>query len=91
MARPRAADDFAAIRARMEELRRERNPAPPSEEELRRTGRLPGSLIGEGRPAESERGREGGRGDWWRSYRGGRGGPGGVRRPLAAGARIART
>ncbi len=28
MTRPRAADDFATIRARMEELRRERAPAP---------------------------------------------------------------
>jgi hypothetical protein len=28
MGRPRAADDFAAIRARIEELRRERAPAP---------------------------------------------------------------
>jgi hypothetical protein len=32
MARPRAADDFAAIRARMEELRRERQPAPSAED-----------------------------------------------------------
>jgi hypothetical protein len=34
MSRPRAADDFATIRSRMEELRRERvplsQPAPPS-------------------------------------------------------------
>jgi hypothetical protein len=29
--RPRAADDFATIRARMEELRRERAPAPKKE------------------------------------------------------------
>jgi hypothetical protein len=29
--RPRAADDFATIRARMEELRRERAPAPAKE------------------------------------------------------------
>ncbi len=28
MARPRAADDFATIRARIDELRRERMPAP---------------------------------------------------------------
>jgi hypothetical protein len=28
MGRPRAADDFAAIRARIEELRRERAPTP---------------------------------------------------------------
>jgi hypothetical protein len=32
MARPRAADDFAAIRARLEELRRERQPTPSSED-----------------------------------------------------------
>ena len=31
MTRPRAADDFATIRARMEELRRERAPAPKRE------------------------------------------------------------
>ena len=30
MARPRAADDFTTIRARMEELRRERLPAQPA-------------------------------------------------------------
>lgn len=64
MARPRAADDFAAIRARMEELRRERGPAPP-EEEPRRVGRLPGSL-GEGHPAGSDRERRGERGEWLR-------------------------
>jgi hypothetical protein len=29
MPQPRAADDFAAIRARMEALRRERQPEPP--------------------------------------------------------------
>jgi hypothetical protein len=38
--RPRAADDFATIRARMEELRRERSPGPPAEEEPR-GGRQP--------------------------------------------------
>jgi hypothetical protein len=32
MGRPRAADDFAAIRARIEELRRERAPAPAQPE-----------------------------------------------------------
>jgi hypothetical protein len=32
MARPRAADDFAAIRARIEELRRERLQAAPDHE-----------------------------------------------------------
>ena len=31
MTRPRAADDFATIRARMEELRRERAPEPKKE------------------------------------------------------------
>ncbi|MBV9686001.1 MAG: hypothetical protein JO096_02165 [Alphaproteobacteria bacterium] len=31
MTRPRAADDFATIRARMEELRRERAPTPQKE------------------------------------------------------------
>ena len=31
MTRPRAADDFTTIRARMEELRRERAPAPKKE------------------------------------------------------------
>jgi hypothetical protein len=34
--RPRAADDFAAIRARMEELRREREQAHSAESELHR-------------------------------------------------------
>jgi hypothetical protein len=33
MARPRVADDFAAIRARIEELRRERVPAPAEPEQ----------------------------------------------------------
>jgi hypothetical protein len=32
MTRPRVADDFAVIRARMEELRRERVPAPAEPE-----------------------------------------------------------
>jgi hypothetical protein len=32
MARPRAADDFEVIRARMEQLRRERQPAPSAED-----------------------------------------------------------
>jgi hypothetical protein len=34
--RPRAADDFATIRARMEELRREREGTKPSEKEAQR-------------------------------------------------------
>jgi hypothetical protein len=53
--RPRAADDFAAIRARMEELRREREGTKPREEVQRdpplpRGGsiRWPPSEIGEG-------------------------------------------
>ena len=36
MTRPRAADDFAAIRTRMQELRREREGAQASEGELPR-------------------------------------------------------
>ena len=43
MTRPRAADDFATIRARMEELRRERAPAPKKE------GRDPESAASGGR------------------------------------------
>ena len=35
MNRPRAADDFATIRARLEELRREREAVPTSESEFR--------------------------------------------------------
>jgi hypothetical protein len=35
MTRPRAADDFSAIRARMEELRRERAGAQAAESDLR--------------------------------------------------------
>jgi hypothetical protein len=67
MARPRAADDFATIRARMEELRRERILAPPSREEPRWTGRLPRSPDdGHGRSAGSERGRPEERGEWLR-------------------------
>jgi hypothetical protein len=36
MTRPRAADDFATIRARMEELRREREGAQAGESDLQR-------------------------------------------------------
>ena len=39
MTRPRAADDFATIRARMEELRRERAPAPKDPEAATSGGR----------------------------------------------------
>ena len=38
MGRPRAADDFATIRARMEELRRERSPAPSGRDDARPVG-----------------------------------------------------
>ena len=54
--RPRAADDFATIRARMEELRREREWAQAAENELQRdppmhrarSERWPPSEIGAG-------------------------------------------
>jgi hypothetical protein len=36
MSRPRAADDFATIRARMEELRRERQAVPAPQRDLPR-------------------------------------------------------
>ena len=36
MSRPRAADDFTTIRARMEELRRERDGAQPAEGDFQR-------------------------------------------------------
>ena len=39
--RSRAADDFATIRARMEELRREREGTKPSEKEAQRDALLP--------------------------------------------------
>jgi hypothetical protein len=39
--RPRAADDFATIRARMEELRREREGAQAVESDLRRDPPMP--------------------------------------------------
>ena len=56
MNRPRAADDFAAIRARMEELRREREGGKPSDKDkprdapIQRGGsiRWPPSEISEG-------------------------------------------
>jgi gamma-glutamyl:cysteine ligase YbdK (ATP-grasp superfamily) len=48
MARPRAADDFAAIRARMEELRRERSQAAPDHEiHLNSAGRYPRNRANE--------------------------------------------
>ena len=54
MSRPRAADDFATIRARMEELRREREQAEferPSEHipvRANRIGRLAIAVVGRG-------------------------------------------
>jgi hypothetical protein len=56
MTQPRAADDFAAIRARMKELRYERERAEAAEIELRgdpqtyraRDGRWPASETSEG-------------------------------------------
>jgi hypothetical protein len=55
MTRPRAADDFSAIRARMEELRRERAGAQAAESDLRdppmhrdRSERWPPSEISAG-------------------------------------------
>jgi hypothetical protein len=41
MNRPRAADDFATIRARMEELRREREGTKPGEKGAQRDAPLP--------------------------------------------------
>ena len=67
MTRPRAADDFSAIRARMEELRRERDGAHTAESELQqdqpmhraRSARWPPSEItagpGQVRPSGSAR------------------------------------
>jgi hypothetical protein len=49
MTRPRAADDFPAIRARMEELRRERARAPDDDRIRRIEGPRPYS--GSSRPA----------------------------------------
>jgi hypothetical protein len=63
--RPRAADDFATIRARMEELRREREVAQAAEGELKsdpyraRNVRWPPSEVGAraGRVSQSGLGR----------------------------------
>jgi hypothetical protein len=67
--RPRAADDFATIRARMEELRRERSPAPPSPEDPRGGGRQSRSLDTlDERLRGSDRGRRDERGDWSRGW-----------------------
>jgi hypothetical protein len=63
--RPRAADDFATIRNRLEELRREREEAQGVENEFQRdppthgvlTGRWPPSEISEGPGRQSGSGR----------------------------------
>jgi hypothetical protein len=51
--RPRAADDFPAIRARMEELRRERARAPTDDNLRRAEGPRPHS--GSSRPASTDK------------------------------------
>jgi hypothetical protein len=54
MNRPRAADDFAAIRARMEELRREREGAKPGEKDGQQNPpTLPNALLGRNLPSLS--------------------------------------
>jgi hypothetical protein len=54
--RPRAADDFAAIRARMEELRQEREGTEPSEKRLQRDPPLPRGGVIRWPPSESSGG-----------------------------------
>jgi hypothetical protein len=51
--RPRAADDFPAIRARMEELRRQRARVP-ADDDLRRVDG-PRPYSGSGRPATADK------------------------------------
>jgi hypothetical protein len=46
MTRPRAADDFAVIRARMEELKRERAVATADDDDGRRNGSSRDALSG---------------------------------------------
>ncbi len=56
MTRPRAADDFATIRARMEELRRERAPAPKKDPDAAASGGRSLLKAGDSRqPLENER------------------------------------
>jgi hypothetical protein len=60
MTRPRAADDFATIRARMEELRREREAVRFTESELQSDPPMRSARIGDiGRSARSARGQDG--------------------------------
>ena len=56
---PRAADDFATIRARLEELRREREHAMPSVKNAQRDLPLPRDGASAGRCQRPTRGREG--------------------------------
>ncbi len=53
MARPRAADDFPTIRARMEELRRERTRARADDDTRMPDGPRPGAISG--RPGPTDR------------------------------------
>jgi hypothetical protein len=46
VARPRAADDFTAIRTRMEELRRERTAAPADDANRGANGAPPDAVVG---------------------------------------------
>jgi hypothetical protein len=54
--RPRAADDFATIRARMEELRREREGAQAAESDLQRDPPMPRARSVRWPPSESSAG-----------------------------------
>jgi hypothetical protein len=49
--RPRAADDFTAIRARMEELRRERGAVPADDTNCQANGASPDAVVGSVRAA----------------------------------------
>ena len=49
MTRPRAADDFTAIRTRMEELRRERAAAPADDTNRQANGAPPDAVVGSAR------------------------------------------
>jgi hypothetical protein len=53
MTRPRAADDFPAIRARMEELRRQRARVPTDDDLPRAVG--PHPYSGSSRPATADK------------------------------------
>ena len=59
MNRPRAADDFAAIRARMEELRRERERANTSESASQLDSWVPRGRTERGPPERSAPGQAG--------------------------------